>query len=290
MHLVKEAELDAKFNYIVGSHPHGILCSGAFCNFATEGTQVSRVFPGITFTLTTLSCQYIMPFYREFFMTSGAVTSSKKSIDFVLSSAPSGNAIVLVVGGAPESLDTHPDVDNIILILKPRKGFVKMALKHGLVYIFSSIEMFLNHTNFISFCYRAHLVPSFSFGENQVYDQVNNPRGSKLRKFQDYLQKTIGLAPVLIKGRGIFQYSFGIIPHRRPITTVGNVFSILGPSTKSTNNVYFKVGKPIFVKRTENPTEDEINQLHSKYVQELMDLFERHKSKYYSNNVKIHIV
>lgn len=131
MKLVKEAEFDPKFNYILGSHPHGILCSGAFCNFATEGTEVSKVFPGITFTLTTLSCQFILPFYREFFMTSGAVTASRNSIDYVLSSAPGGNAVVLVVGGAPESLDTHPDVENIILILKPRTGFIKMALKHG---------------------------------------------------------------------------------------------------------------------------------------------------------------
>lgn len=69
---------------------------------------------------------------------------------------------------------------------------------------------------------RAHLVPSFSFGENEVYDQVDNPRGSKLRTFQDYLRKFIGLAPVLLKGRGIFQYTFGFIPNRRPITTVGN--------------------------------------------------------------------
>lgn len=69
------------------------------------------------------------------------------------------------------------------------------------------------------------MVPSFSFGENHVYDQVDNPRGSKLRNFQDQLQKMIGLAPVLIKGRGIFQYSFGIIPNRRPITTVGMLFN-----------------------------------------------------------------
>lgn len=68
------------------------------------------------------------------------------------------------------------------------------------------------------------MVPSFSFGENEVYDQVDNPRGSKLRSFQDKLQKKMGLAPVLIKGRGVFQYSFGIIPYRRPITTVGNIF------------------------------------------------------------------
>lgn len=131
--LVKEAELDPKFNYFIGSHPHGILCSGAFCNFATEGTNVSQVFPGITFTLTTLNCQFVMPFYREFFMTSGAVTASKKSIDYVLGSSRGGKAVVLVVGGAPESLNTHPNLDNITLILKPRKGFIRLALKHGLI-------------------------------------------------------------------------------------------------------------------------------------------------------------
>lgn len=57
VHLVKEKDLDPKYNYILGSHPHGILCSGAFCNFATEGTHVAKVFPGITFSLTTLPCQ-----------------------------------------------------------------------------------------------------------------------------------------------------------------------------------------------------------------------------------------
>ena len=95
--LVKEAELDPKYNYILGSHPHGILCSGAFCNFATEGTNVAKVYPGLTFFLTTLNLQFVMPFYREFFMTGGAVSASRKSIDYVLNSKPSGNVVVLVV-------------------------------------------------------------------------------------------------------------------------------------------------------------------------------------------------
>lgn len=129
--LVKEKDLDPKYNYIVGSHPHGILCSGAFCNFATEGTGVATVFPGISFFLTTLSVQFKMPFFREFLMTSGAVSASRKSLDYILSSSPGGNAVVLIVGGAPEALDTHPAVTDITLILKPRKGFIKMALKHG---------------------------------------------------------------------------------------------------------------------------------------------------------------
>lgn len=133
--LVKEQDLNPKYNYFVGSHPHGILCSGAFCNFATEGTNVSKVFPGITFSLTTLNAQFALPFYREFFMTCGAISASRKSIEHVLGSSAGGNAVVLVVGGAPESLDTHPNVDNITLILKPRKGFIRLALKHGLVNI-----------------------------------------------------------------------------------------------------------------------------------------------------------
>ena len=131
VNLIKEKDLDPRRNYIIGSHPHGILCSGAFCNFATEGTDVSNVYPGISFSLTTLPFQFKMPFYREFFMTSGAISASRKSIDYVLNSKPAGNAVVLVVGGAPEALDTHPTSKDITLILKPRKGFIRMALKHG---------------------------------------------------------------------------------------------------------------------------------------------------------------
>lgn len=250
INIVKEKDLDPKFNYIIGSHPHGILCSGAFCNFATEGTNISKVFPNILFSMTTLSAQFVMPFYREFFMSSGSITASRKGISHVLQhSTHGGAAVVIIVGGAPESLDTHPNLDQITLILKPRKGFIRLALQHG-----------------------AHLVPSFSFGENEVYDQVNNPRGSKLRKFQDYLRKLIGLAPVLLKGRGIFQYSFGIIPNRRPITTV--------------------VGAPIPVERVFHPTEEQINDLHATYIEQLTDLFERNKTKYYpfSSNMKLQII
>lgn len=36
--LVKESDLDPRNNYIIGSHPHGMLASGAFCYFGTEGT------------------------------------------------------------------------------------------------------------------------------------------------------------------------------------------------------------------------------------------------------------
>lgn len=72
-----------------------------------------------------------------------------------------------------------------------------------------------------SLFYRAHLVPVFSFGENELFKQVANPRGSWLRTVQEKLQKIMGFALPLFHARGVFQYSFGLIPFRQPIHTVG---------------------------------------------------------------------
>ena len=63
----------------------------------------------------------------------------------------------------------------------------------------------------------------FSFGENEIYDQIANPEGSIIRRIQNSLQSVIGLAPCLFIGRGVFQYSFGIVPFRKPIYTVGEL-------------------------------------------------------------------
>lgn len=81
---------------------------------------------------------------------------------------------------------------------------------------------FLKHCMTQNFSFRASLVPVFSFGETDLYDQVDNPEGSLLRKFQERFRKIIGIAPVIFMGRGMFQYSFGLVPQRRKVTTVGS--------------------------------------------------------------------
>jgi hypothetical protein len=80
-------------------------------------------------------------------------------------------------------------------------------------------------TNIILYCMsrRTPLVPVISFGEPDVYDQVQNPEGSWLRRAQEFCRRVTGIAPVALLGRGLFQYSFGVVPQRRPITTLGNV-------------------------------------------------------------------
>ncbi|XP_066476990.1 2-acylglycerol O-acyltransferase 2 [Tiliqua scincoides] len=233
--LVKTAELDPAKNYIFGFHPHGVLVAGAFLNFCTEATGFSKIFPGLTPHLMMLTLWFRVPFFRDYLMSGGLIPSDKGSASYVLRKPGGGNVLTIAVGGAQEALDARPGA--FTLLLANRKGFVRLAMENG-----------------------ASLVPVFSFGENELFDQVENPKGSWLRWTQERLQRLMGISLPLFHARGIFQYSFGLLPYRRPIYTV--------------------VGKPIQVEKKCNPSQEEVDDLHRKYMEELCALFEEHKLKY----------
>jgi hypothetical protein len=46
------------------------------------------------------------------------------------------------------------------------------------------------------------LVP-LHFGENDIFDQVDNPDGSQLRKFQLWMKQLIGMTPPAFYGRSL---------------------------------------------------------------------------------------
>jgi len=233
--LVSTTELSPKRNYIMGYHPHGVIGTGAFVNFATEGSDFSKVFPGITPYLLTLKLLFKFPFFREVMMSFGVCDVSKENIMHLCSKRGGGNAVIIVVGGAAESLDAHPG--SATLTLKDRKGFVKMAILTG-----------------------SALVPVYSFGENDLFSQISNPKGSWLRHFQTKFMKAISFAPVLFHGRGIFQYNFGFLPYRHPVTTI--------------------VGAPIPVYKKTNPSMEDIDRIHKKYIESLQNLFDAYKKEY----------
>lgn len=86
---------------------------------------------------------------------------------------------------------------------------------------FKEINQCSNHFIKSINSFSAHLVPVFSFGENEVFDQVENSRGTWLRWTQERLQSIMGISLPLFHARGIFQYSFGLMPYRKPIHTIG---------------------------------------------------------------------
>jgi len=106
-----------------------------------------------------------------------------------------GRAITIVVGGARESLDAHPY--SLRLVLKCRKGFVKMAIRTG-----------------------ADLVPVLAFGENDIYDQFRAESHPKIHKFQLMVKKLLGFTIPLFHARGVFNYDVGLMPYRRPLNIV----------------------------------------------------------------------
>ncbi|KAM7084804.1 2-acylglycerol O-acyltransferase 2 [Molossus nigricans] len=233
--LVKTAELDPSRNYLAGIHPHGVLAAGIFINLCTESSGFSEIFPGIRPHLMMLNLWFRSPVFRDYIMSGGLVTADKESAAHILSRKDGGNLLGIIVGGAQEALNARPGAYK--LLLQNRKGFIKLALIHGVP-----------------------LVPVFSFGENELFDQVGNYPGSWLRYIQNQLQKIMGISLPLFHGRGIFQYSFGFLPYRRPITTV--------------------VGKPIEVQQVLQPSQEEVDKLHQHYIDELCNLFETHKLKY----------
>lgn len=93
----------------------------------------------------------------------------------------------------------------------------------------------------------------------------------------------MGVAMPLFHARGVFQYSFGLIPYRKPIHTVGMKSLVfyqqeVVSSVSSTHSV--SVGKPIAVVQTPSPSSEDIEMLHRLYMQNLTELFEQHKRNY----------
>ncbi|KAF2499239.1 DAGAT-domain-containing protein [Lophium mytilinum] len=198
--LHRSAELPPTRKYIFGYHPHGIISHGAWAAFATEALGFSQLFPGITNTLLTLDANFRIPLYREYALRMGLASVSRESCEALLThGGPNGEgmgrAITIVVGGARESLDARPGTFR--LVLKRRKGFVKIAIRTG-----------------------ADLVPVLGFGENDIYDQVDAKTHPWVHKFQLLVKKIMGFTVPLFHARGIFNYDVGMMPYRRPLNVV----------------------------------------------------------------------
>lgn len=254
--LVKTVDLPPNQNYLFAVFPHGVISTGAFGNFATSTTTFQENFPGIRTKVCTLSYHFHVPIFREICLGWGLCSAKISSIKRALtqsnakqaacnSDGYTSNACVLMVGGAQEALNSRPGIYRIIL--KKRRGFIRAAIECG-----------------------TPIVPVFSFGEVDIFDQPSNPPGSKLRKFQETIKRLTGVAPAFFIGRGFLQYSYGLIPRRRPVTTV--------------------VGAPLNVTKNLTPSIEEIQELHEKFTNALQDLFDTHKSKYIKNAESVKLI
>ncbi|XP_032307223.1 2-acylglycerol O-acyltransferase 2 [Drosophila ananassae] len=254
--LVKTAELPPDRNYILSCFPHGLLGMGICVNMGMDIPKWLKLFPQVRPKIATLDHHFKTPFLREVIRLWGMVSVCKESLVYLLNKSNdpkhednqdgfTSNAVAILVGGAQEAMDSHPG--QYVLTLRNRKGFVKMAIRTG-----------------------SSIVPTFSFGEVDIYDQVENPPNSKLRRFQNAVKKLTGVSPIIPKGRGIFNYSFGILPYRGRIVQV--------------------VGAPIDVVQSDEPDSAYVDEIHGKVIEALEKIFEDYKDKYIQNSHRTKLV
>lgn len=133
-------------------------------------------------SLLTLTANFKIPLYRDIILALGIASVSRHSCETILTLGP-GRSIVIVVGGASESLRARPGTAD--LTLQKRLGFIRMAIRH-----------------------QAGLVPTFSFGENDIYEQVDSNSKAWLWKLQKGVQRFMGFTIPLFHARGIFNCKY----------------------------------------------------------------------------------
>ena len=213
--LVRTAELPVDQDYVIGYHPHGIISVGAFGAFGTDGARVldladdgslappdggargfPALFPGIDRRLLTLPVNFRVPIIREYLFSLGVMSASRRSFDGWLRhpSGP-GHAVIVVVGGAEEAVETLPG--EMRLVLDRRKGFVREAIVAG-----------------------ASLVPCLAFGENELYSVTTFAQGTCFRRMQNFLKRLTSVSVPAFTGRSVWCKLCGGMPRRNAIWVV----------------------------------------------------------------------
>jgi 1-acyl-sn-glycerol-3-phosphate acyltransferase len=168
------ARLDPTAQYIFCLHPHGIH-SFALAAFHTKSSCFHQCFPGLyNSKLCGLGATVLfkIPVVREMFFKLGYIDARRTVASKALEN---GQSLYLVPGGEEESLRTTNGKD--IVVLKERKGFIRLALSYGIP-----------------------LVPVFAVGCTDAYKTYPNILWGPRR----FLQKKLGIALPIFHGRWFF--------------------------------------------------------------------------------------
>lgn len=131
--------------YLFLYHPHGIIGMGANAALNTNACHFDTIFPKLRHRRgVTLQAPFYYPFYREVLISLGYVHSHKSTLVRLLRTERT--SLVLVPGGAPETLYTHAQK----FCVRRKTAFVRLAWETG-----------------------AHMVPCLGFGENRAFGVYN---------------------------------------------------------------------------------------------------------------------
>nr|CCC52738.1 putative diacylglycerol acyltransferase, fragment [Trypanosoma vivax Y486] len=203
---------NSREQYIYSFHPHGIFPGSALWVPMTKqwekmvGTNAENII-----TTHGADVMFFVPFLRDFLMSLGALSVSRKSIESTLKQ---GNSPVIVTGGQAEMLVQRGSDEEMHLVTY-HSGFLRLAMQH-----------------------RVPLVPIICFAEHNVLLNVYLP------KIQRYFVKKIGFPlPMLPYGRWYLPF-----PQARPLTVVVGrpIYPVAGGDVAENNNHVREYGARYF--------------------------------------------
>ena len=103
-----------------------------------------------------------------------------------------------------------------------------------------------------------------------MYNVRRYPDDHLVTKIQKRLASWFNVTFVVFKGRGLFTKYFGVLPYRTPINTV--------------------VGRPIEFEQTDNPSQEQIDTLHARYLDALQGLYDEYNPIYGNKQVSLNIM
>ena len=86
------------------------------------------MFPGVPFRVLGASPMFRVPLCREICLWMGAVDAGRVTASRALNE---GISVVVYPGGSREIFDTDPNSTETKIYLTKRRGFVRLAMRHG---------------------------------------------------------------------------------------------------------------------------------------------------------------
>ena len=211
---LKELKLKGRGGIILAAQPHGVLSYGGIC----AGIAASSKFDN----LVTAAAGAVLntPIIKHVVGVFGLIDASAKSLKSHLSKGGVEGSCVLYIGGIAELFCCSTTKEQ--LVLKNRKGFIKLALQVG-----------------------SDIVPLYFFGNTSVLSCFTNPFLESIsRKYQVSLTWFWGV--------------WGL-PIPRP------------------DKILYVRGKPLELPFIPDPTNEDIDKWHNKYISEVERIFNTYK-------------
>lgn len=100
----------------------------------------------------------------------------------------------------------------------------------------------------------ADIIPCIAFGENSVFKKVNLHPSTLMYKLENSFYNLFKFKHPIYYGRSVLTEQLtGVMPYKRPITVV--------------------LGNPISVSKVESPSQEDIDSLHDKYLEQLKSMY-----------------